>query len=390
MRSTLLPIIWLASLAAAQDQSSSTLEIVTLTGSQRRLTEDPTVSVTDIEASTYVTSTYSGLVETTGAPNATASSVTSTKEPVIEIGGSRTPTISGNMTASATSGSPMPSNTQACNNYPEFCTRKYSNITEICAHNSPFSRKNNFGSNQGLGVTQQLNDGVRMLQGQTHWVNGTLHYCHTTCDLLNAGTVEDYLREVTEWVSAHPFDVVTIIFGNGDYEKKGSDGKPLVTSQNFVDPIEKSGLRPFIYQPPKTAMTVEDWPTLSEMILSGKRVVTFIDYNFDTKAVPYMLWQFHNIWETPYSPTDINFPCTLGRPDGLKMQKQKEMMYIANHNLNLEIAIAGLSMLIPNTVELNVTNGVNGTGSLGQMAKQCTGKNFLDILETWSSQLTYM
>jgi hypothetical protein len=332
----------------------------------------PTVS--DFEASTFATAIVSGTTGalTSGASNGTASiTSTSSGEPLTEIvGGTRTTT---NATAS-TSSAPRPSNTQACNGYPEFCYRKYSNITEVCAHNSPFVRKNNIGSNQALDVKQQLNDGIRMLQGQTHYENGTLYYCHTSCDLLNAGTVEDYLRDVTEWVEDHPFDVITILFGNGDYEAKGDDGKPLVTSADFVDPIEKSGLKQFIYQPPKTAMALDDWPTLSEMIISGKRVVTFIDYNFDTDTVPYMLWEFYNIWETPFSPTDPNFPCDLGRPEGLSKEKQRDMMYIANHNLNVEVSVAGLNLLIPNTVELNITNGVNGTGSLGLMANQCTGK----------------
>lgn len=101
-----------------------------------------------------------------------------------------------------------------------------------------------------------------MLQGQTHYVNGTLYYCHTSCDLLNAGTVEDYLRTVTTWVASHPFDVITIIFGNGDWQQKDANGDPLVTARNFVDPIEASGLKQYIYQPPKTAMTLSDWPTL--------------------------------------------------------------------------------------------------------------------------------
>jgi hypothetical protein len=178
-------------------------------------------------------------------------------------------------------------------------------------------------------------------------------------------------------VSTHPFDIITILIGNGDYEAKDSNGNPLVTSKNYVDPINNSGLRQYIYQPPKTAMTLEDWPTLSELILKQKRVVMFIDYNFDTDAIPYMLWEFYNMWETPYSPTDINFPCTIGRPDGLSQNKSRSMMYMANHNLNVEVSIAGSSLLIPNTVTLNMTNGLNGTGSLGLMANRCTCKYFL-------------
>ncbi|KAF2117677.1 PLC-like phosphodiesterase [Lophiotrema nucula] len=365
-------ILWLTGLAVAQESSQ---EIITLTGSARVTTgadATPTLSLSDFSASTIGTGTMAGISGSSMAPNATAPMSSSTTENSVIVIGGPTTTMSGNMTASSTTTSARPSNTQPCNNYAEFCSRKYSNITEVCAHNSPFTRKNNAGSNQAYDVTQQLNDGIRMLQGQTHSVNGTLHYCHTSCDLIDAGTVEDYMRDVATWVEAHPFDVITIIIGNGDYESKDSAGNPLVTSANYVEPITNAGLMPYIYQPPKTAMTVDDWPTLGELIIRGKRVIFFIDYNFDTNTVPWMLWEFYNIWETPFSPTDNSFPCELGRPAGISEDKMKSMMYMANHNLNVEVSIAGFSLLIPNTVDLNVTNGLNGTGSLGLMTNTCT------------------
>lgn len=55
-----------------------------------------------------------------------------------------------------------PTNTQQCNNFHEFCTRKYSNITMVTTHNFAFVRKGNLASNQALGVIDQLNDGIRM------------------------------------------------------------------------------------------------------------------------------------------------------------------------------------------------------------------------------------
>lgn len=70
-------------------------------------------------------------------------------------------TTGANATITTTS-SAEPSNTQPCNNYPELCTRKYSNITEVGAHNSPFVKAGNAASNQELGVIAQLNDGIRM------------------------------------------------------------------------------------------------------------------------------------------------------------------------------------------------------------------------------------
>lgn len=48
-------------------------------------------------------------------------------------------------------------------------------------------------------------------------------------------------------------------------------------------------------------------------------------------------------------------------------------MYMANHNLNIEILLAGISLLVPSTPLINETNTVNGIGSLGLMANRCAG-----------------
>lgn len=78
------------------------------------------------------------------------------------LSGNATATGNSSMTSSSTSQTPLPTNTQPCNGYPEFCTRNYSNITMVAAHNSPFVRPGNWASNQALPVTTQLNDGIRM------------------------------------------------------------------------------------------------------------------------------------------------------------------------------------------------------------------------------------
>lgn len=381
MKGAILSLVWLAGLTAGQSSSdtsssasvsaSASASVITLTGSLRSLTGDdlgpnPTVP-SDFEGSTFATITSAASSASSDSTRSSNGTITSSGDPVTEIGGAnRTLTPTGTETAPA-----LPSNTQPCNNYLEFCNRKYSNITEVCAHNSPYTRKNNIARNQEYSVTQQLNDGIRMLQGSAHYVNGTLYYCHSSCDLLNAGTVEDYLREVTEWVESHPFDVITILFGNSNWDETKEDGSPLVTSSNFAEPIEASGLRPYIYQPPKTAMELDDWPTLGELILNNDRVITFIDYNFDTDAVPYLLWEFYNMWETTFSPTDADFPCTLGRPQGMAESKMRDIMYMANHNLNAEISFAGLNLLVPNVAEINQTNALEGEGSLGLMSNTC-------------------
>ncbi|KAL9078064.1 MAG: hypothetical protein Q9157_003003 [Trypethelium eluteriae] len=266
--------------------------------------------------------------------------------------------------ATRTSSSAAPTNTQPCNNYVDFCTRKYSNITEVTAHNSMFTRANNAASNQALDVIDQLNDGIRMLQGQAHMVNGSLHFCHTSCDLLDAGPVQDYLSTVAGWVEAHPFDVITILMGNGD----------LGPVSNFIEPVQNSGLAPYLYVPPKVPMGLDDWPLLSEMILTSKRVVVFLDYNANQTEVPYILDEFSQLWETPFDPTDPSFPCTVQRPPDLSREDAEARMYMANHNLNVEINIAGTSLLVPNTALINTTNNVSaaGSGSLGWTASNCS------------------
>ena len=158
----LLALLWLSSLAAAQS-------VITITGTITGADALPTGSeVTYVSVLSTITvpsssgiGTMSGISSSFGEANSTGSASSSTNSVILLVGGGPT-TLSNNMTASSTTTSAQPTNTQPCNNYPEFCTRKYSNITEVCAHNSPFSVKNNAASNQALDVTTQLNDGIRM------------------------------------------------------------------------------------------------------------------------------------------------------------------------------------------------------------------------------------
>ena len=312
------------------------------------------------------TSTSISLLRGTKGASATTSSSNSTS----------------NSTASRTSTGAGPTNTQPCNNYPEFCSRSYSNITFVAAHNSPFVNPNNAAANQQLPVLNQLNDGIRMLQGQTHYnsTTNTISYCHTSCDLLNAGTAQEYFTNITSWVQAHPFDVVTLLIGNSDFIDVG----------NYTAPLEASGLSQYAYIPPQVPMNISSWPTLSSMILVRKRVVIFMDYNANQTKVPYILDEFSQMWETPFSPTNRSFPCTQQRPPGINHTQAEQRMYMANHNLNTEISLAGTSLLVPSTPLINETNAVNGTGSLGLMANNCAGTNLspLFLLSESNRKLT--
>jgi len=272
---------------------------------------------------------------------------------------------SNNATSTSTSTAPpRPTNTRPCNNYPELCARKYSNMTQVGCHNSPFVRAGSAAANQQFPVTSQLDDGVRFLQAQIQWPlpNSTVpHFCHTSCDLLDAGPITDWLGQVKDWVAAHPYDVVTILLGNGNYS----------TPDKYAKFIEESGITQFVYTPAVVPMALDDWPTLGQLILSGQRVVMFLDYMANQTAYPWLMDQFSQMWETPFDPVDPAFPCTVQRPPDLKPEDAKKRLYLMNHNLNAEVSVLGQSILVPAVSQLNVTNAVEGNGSLGMAAGNC-------------------
>ena len=52
------------------------------------------------------------------------------------------------------------------------------------------------------------------------------------------------------------------------------------------------GLAEMAYVPPQTPMMRQEWPTLRQMLDSGKRLVFFIDKGADEGVVPYILPEF--------------------------------------------------------------------------------------------------
>jgi hypothetical protein len=200
-----------------------------------------------------------------------------------------------------------------------------------------------------------------MLQIQTHIYNGTLYLCHTSCSILNAGTLTSYLTTVKTWVQSHPYDIVTILIENGDY----------VPASTFVSPIDESGLSQYVYTPPKILMAPSDWPTLSTMILAGTRVVLFLDYDANQAEIPWLMDEFSHIWETLFDPADRTFPCTVQRPPGLTNADASSRMYVMNHNLNQQVNLLGNELLIPLKPLLPITNNVSGYGSLGANTENC-------------------
>jgi hypothetical protein len=259
--------------------------------------------------------------------------------------------------SSATLAATIEHRATTCNGHAELCDRSYGNVTFVGAHDSYAVGTNNLATNQDQDITQQLKDGVRMLQSQVHNNSGVIQLCHTSCALYNGGPLSDYLAKVKSWMDSNPNDVVTLL---------------IVNSDNFLpsafDAVFKSaGLDTLSYAPTSASVPASQWPTLGSMIDSGKRLVTFLDANADFTSVPYLIDEFTNVWETAFDVTDTTFDCTVNRTKG----DPTTQLYLINHFLDTLV----LGQPTPDRDQANVTNGVSGIGSLGQQVDTCYAAN---------------
>ncbi|KAJ5143611.1 uncharacterized protein N7515_002398 [Penicillium bovifimosum] len=214
--------------------------------------------------------------------------------------------------------------------------------------------------NQNIDIEAQLDMGIRYLQGQTHrsvLVNTTIELCHTSCFLEDAGSLKSFLKTIKKWLDAHPDEVVTLLLTNGD----------SVPVTEFGDTFASSGIADYAYTPSANPLLIADWPTLGDLISSGKRLVVFLDYGADPSKVDYILDEFAYYFETAYDITDSSFSsCSIDRPSGAAGEGR---MGIVNHFLDIDL----FGVLIPARDKADTTNAATGPGSIGAQAALCAG-----------------
>ncbi|KAL8792035.1 MAG: hypothetical protein Q9195_005376 [Heterodermia aff. obscurata] len=261
-----------------------------------------------------------------------------------------------------------------CNGHPELCTRSYSNITQIGAHESAFVGIMPF-DNQNFNVTTQLNAGIRFVQVQTRRNHfGQLALCHTHCLMENAGLLSDYLLTVREWLDTHPQEVVTLLLTTHDHFNMTA----------FDAAFTVSGAKHYAFTPPVVNHTssfipIEAWPTLGALIAQNTRLVTFMDYGAPDPAAPYILPEFRYFWETPFDSTNpaILQECNMDRPGNLvrtekntQTAKTTGFNYIVNHFLDTEVGVVS----IPDRRDTKRTNSWVGKGGIGEHVSACEAK----------------
>ena len=259
----------------------------------------------------------------------------------------------------------------ACNNSPDLCSKSYSEITHLGAHDSPFVRDKLIGlpisGDQYYGSTVQLAAGVRMLTAQIHKLGSSWHLCHTSCDLLDAGLLSDWLGEIRTWMDTNPDDVVSLLLVNSDN----------ATPSQLAHEFSTSGITKYAYQPPSVTAPPTTWPTLQSLISGNTRLMTFIA-GLDTSTIDstnsYLMDEFTFIFENPYDNTSpTSSTCVPDRPLAVKGNTQSAVssgrMPLMKHFLYHKLI---LGVEIPDVKDVATANAPSGgTGNLGSSASDC-------------------
>lgn len=183
---------------------------------------------------------------------------------------------------------------RACQGSTRLCDLRYDEVAQLAAHNAMSTTANRFiGPEQDPDIVGQLNAGVRTLLIDTHhWEHPKeiarrisnsefspqlrrqltrllkrvdpyrpgLWLCHSVC---GAGALEltPTLRQIGQWLRAHPTEVVTLIV------------QDAISPQETRDAFEKARLTDLLYEPDPDPD--RPWPKLKDMIDSGRRLVVF-------------------------------------------------------------------------------------------------------------------
>ena len=79
-------------------------------------------------------------------------------------------------------------------------------IQEISTSGNRVGHRTRLTPGRNVNTTAQLSAGVRLLTAQVHNNNGAWHLCHSSCILLDAGTLSKWLAEIKAWMDDNPHD----------------------------------------------------------------------------------------------------------------------------------------------------------------------------------------
>ncbi|MGV1004743.1 MAG: hypothetical protein ACOYEV_08225 [Candidatus Nanopelagicales bacterium] len=231
----------------------------------------------------------------------------------------------------------------ACNGNVELCDKAYSEVAFPSTHNSMAAadEKGWYLAEQPTGIVNSLDDGIRVLLVDTWYgqttksgsvitaprslaaaekelandfgddVVGSLQrtidrirrepgvgpeepfFCHTVCEI-GATKVLPVFHGVRKWMDEHPREVITWFI------------QDMVTPQDTAKLFADSGLADLAY----THQVGQPWPTLRELIDSGKRMVVLMENRSGGTEYPWLMAGFEQAQDTPFKfATAADFNC---------------------------------------------------------------------------------
>jgi Phosphatidylinositol-specific phospholipase C, X domain len=246
---------------------------------------------------------------------------------------------------------PNPINLQhagdACNGHPELCDRRFDSVAFATTHNSynyeiGFSQF--FAPNQDFDVARQLRDGVRALMLDVYDESGELVVYHGFA-LTGSEPLSVPLEHLHEFLDSNSREIVSIIF------------ETTVDGNTISNALTDAGLIDYVH----TQSTGAPWPTLSNMIESGKRLVIFTENQALAGTPPWFHYAWGNIFDTPYDfGSQADFSCDINRGNS------GNALFLVNHWVSLPIVGTGIK---------DSAAVVNDEGVLWPRVQNCMAQN---------------
>ena len=225
----------------------------------------------------------------------------------------------------------------ACNGARVLCDRRYDEVAYATTHNAFASKEAFFfPPNQTFGLKRQLDDGVRALMLDVHPApsprdggvgladggvsDGAVDaneplLCHALCTL-GSMPLRQGLSTIADFLAREPREVVTLIL------------ESYVDAAAVQSVLAATGLLSQLHTQPLG----QPWPTLSQMIAAGHRLVVFTDRQGGGFPGYHDVWK--HAWETPFhaeKPEEL--VCTPNRGD------PQNPLLILNHFLTAPVAM---------------------------------------------------
>ena len=182
---------------------------------------------------------------------------------------------------------PPPPPDSPCNGYQAYCDQPYDHLCQVAAiHAAANSALYWRAPTQDLSIRGQLDRGIRVLMLEVQLLGETPMVCLSDCTEGNTG-LAGVLTIVKGFLDSNAREVVTLLLDT------------TVPATRIAAEFSAAGLSQLAHAQPVGGA----WPTLSQMIQAGHRLVVFSKTN--DASVPWMLSRPAFLWETDSAWTSL-------------------------------------------------------------------------------------